>query len=348
MKIALLTYFAADNYGATLQAYATIKALEKCGHEVELVDFVIPEPPRSRVKNLLLYPKHLKFERFRDKYFHRLSKSYNSIEELQADPPKADCYLVGSDQTWNPDISLHMAKGFFLDFGSNEVMRASYAASFGKDEWGDTRWISLDDARRLLSRFNYISVRENSGVRLLKEKFGVDDVTQVLDPVLLFENYPELTGEIKSSHEIILYKLINSSHFYDKCREIGNALSLPLRSIGSIRQIRGVRCGYPESVEGWMRRISGGDYVITDSFHGTVISLLYRRQFVSCVGDPKRVTRLKSLLDILGLSDRLMQDTNNAMDIIAKLQEPIDYDRVHLKLKELRVPSFDFIKKIGL
>lgn len=347
MKIALLTYFAADNYGATLQAYATIKALEQCGHEVELVNFVIPETPHSFAKNMMLYPKHLKFERFRKKYFRHQTKSYKTIEELQADPPQADCYLVGSDQTWNPDISLYMARGFFLDFGNEQVLRASYAASFGKDEWDDTRWIDANDVRRLLARFEFVSVRETSGVKLLKEKFGVNEVTRVLDPVLLFENYPELTGEITSSHEIILYKLENSADFYEKCREIGNQFSLPLRSIGSIRRIKGVRCGYPESLEGWLRRIAGAEYAITDSFHGTVISLLYGQQFVSCVGNPKRVTRLKSLLDILGLSDRLIQDNNNVSDIIAKLREPINYIDVHGRLKELRMPSFNFLKSLN-
>ena len=346
MKIALLTYFAADNYGATLQAYATIRAFEQCGHEVELVNYVIPEPSHSLPKKILLYPKHLKFERFRNKYFHHLTKSYKAIEELQADPPHADCYLVGSDQTWNPDISLHMAGGFFLDFGGEKVSRASYAASFGKDEWSDTKWINEFDVRKLLGKFDFLSVRETSGMKLLKEKFGLTNVIQVLDPVLLFESYPELTGSIAQSHEIVLYKLANSADYYDKCRAIGKGLSLPLRSIGSIRRIRGVRCSYPESLEGWMRRIAGAEYVITDSFHGTVISLLYGRQFVSCVGNPKRVTRLKSLLDLLGLSDRFMQDDCDAATIMRKLKEPIDYSEVHRRLKELRVPSFDFIREI--
>ena len=346
MKIALLTYFAADNYGATLQAYATIKAFEQCGHEVELVNFVIPESPHSLPKKVFLYPKHLKFERFRSQYFHSLTKSYKSTEELQADPPKTDCYLVGSDQTWNPDISLHMARGFFLDFGDENVLRASYAASFGKDEWDDTLWINEEDVKKLLNRFNFLSVRETSGVKLLQEKFGLKDVTQVLDPVLLFESYPELTESISPSHEIVLYKLANSADFYDKCRIIGKRLSLPLRSIGSIRRIKGVRCSYPESLEGWIRRIASAKYVITDSFHGTVISLLYGRQFVSCVGNPKRVTRLRSLLDLLDLSDKFMTDDSDADAITAKLKEPIDYIRVHKRLEDLRVPSYEFIKNI--
>lgn len=347
MKIALLTYFAADNYGATLQAYATIKALEKCGHEVELVNFIIPEPVSSFAKKIMLYPKHIKFERFREKYFHRLTRSYKTISELQSDPPKADCYLVGSDQTWNPDISDQMAQGFFLAFGGKDVIRVSYAASFGKNKWEDTKWISSEDVKRLLSDFDFVSVRETSGIKLLSEQFGVENATQVLDPVLLFEEYPELTGKISSSDEIILYKLVNSTEFYTKCRDVGHHLSLPLRSIGSLRRIKGIRCGYPESLEEWIRRIAGAKYIITDSFHGTVLSLLYRKQFVSCIAKPERVTRLKSLLDILGLSDRFIPIDNDYKFIAAKLQEPIDYDSVHEKLNNLREQSYRYINGIG-
>lgn len=346
MKIALLTYFAADNYGATLQAYATVKALEKCGHEVGLINFVIPEPVSSFAKKIMLYPKHIKFERFRDKYFHRLTRSYKTIAELQSDPPKADCYLVGSDQTWNPDISDQMAQGFFLAFGGKDVIRASYAASFGKDKWEDTKWINSEDVKRLLSDFDFVSVRETSGIKLLSEQFGVENATQVLDPVLLFEEYPELTGKIASSDEIILYKLVNSAEFYTKCRDVGHHLSLPLRSIGSLRRIKGIRCGYPESLEEWIRRIAGAKYIITDSFHGTVISLLYRKQFVSCVARPERVTRLKSLLDILELSDRFIPIDNEYKSIVDKLQEPIDYNCVLDKLNDLRELSFRYINII--
>ena len=79
MRIALLTYFAADNYGATLQAYATIKAFEREGHKVELVNYVIPEPENPLFKRILLFPKHLKFKSFRKKYFKNITSRYNSI-----------------------------------------------------------------------------------------------------------------------------------------------------------------------------------------------------------------------------------------------------------------------------
>ena len=208
MKIALFTYFAADNYGATLQAYSTIKALENLGHEVELVNYVIPEPNRSVFKKILLYPKHLKFNSFRKKYFHHISRYYSSYDELVKDPPKADCYLIGSDQTWNADISKQLAKGYFLNFGPNNILRGSYSASIGKTVWEDTEWIKKSDVQRGLDRFDFLSIREHSGNVLLKEEFGKDAV-QVLDPVLLFPSYSELIGDLSEKNELITYKLIH-------------------------------------------------------------------------------------------------------------------------------------------
>lgn len=346
MKIALLTYFAADNYGAVLQAYATIKALELQGHEVTLVNYIIPEPPRSWLKNLLLYPKHLKLERFRRKWFKRLTRPYYSTAELQQDPPKADCYMIGSDQTWNPFISREMTRGFFLDFGDDKVLRTTYAASFGMSEWEDSKWMTAEDAMQLLSRFNFISIRETSGVTLLHDKFGVKDVTQVLDPALLFPCFGELTGALTQGDELILYKLVNSANYYEHARQLGRLLDCPLRSIGSIRRIKGVRCAYPESLEGWMRRLASARYVITDSFHGTVVSLLYGRQFIICVGNPKRITRIHSLLAQLGLENRILLDTDPVEKMEERLRTPIDYEIVHLRLQTLRAESFEYIKRL--
>lgn len=345
MKIALLTFFGSDNYGAILQSYATIKAFETYGHEVELVNYIIPEPPRSWIKKLMLYPKHLKFEGFRRKYFHNITRKYNSLSDLQCDPPKADCYLVGSDQTWNPYLSRDKARGFFLDFGGDSVIRAAYAASFGVAEWKDSKWICRDDAECLLKKFHLISVRERSGVEIVNNTFGISKVSQVVDPVLLFDKYFELTGEIVPCEEIVLYKFVNSDVFYQKCKEIGVSLNMPVRSLGSIRRIRGVKCSYPDNLEGWIKRIAEARFVITDSFHGTVISLLYQKQFVVWPGE--RVTRLQSLLEALELTDRFISSMDSVDNIIERLLSPIDYSRVNVELGVMRQKSINVIEQIS-
>lgn len=346
MKIALFTYFAADNYGATLQAYATIKALEQLGHEVELVNYVIDEPKRPKLKNIILFPKHLKFNQFRKKYFRHLSRPYHSYKELMASPPMADCYLIGSDQTWNADISKDKAKGYFLDFGNDKTLRGSYAASIGKIVWEDTPWIKKEDAQRGLDRFNFLSIREQSGVDLLQNEFG-KKATLVIDPVLLFNSYPELTGKLKETNELIIYKLINSTAFYKKVKDIGSQMNITCRSIGSIRQLHGYKHSYPESIEQWIRRIATAKYVITDSFHGTVISILYHRPFAFVIGNPKRATRILSLLNLLGLEERLISDKSHDSEIKKVLLRPIQWIDIDKKLSQMRTESIHFLKAIG-
>lgn len=343
MKISLLTYWGADNYGATLQAYATIKILQQEGHEVQLINLLIEEPKHSWIKNLFLYPKHLKFKSFRKHYFSSITRPYLSIKELQDNPPEADYYIIGSDQTWNPDISKDKARAFFLDFNRQGTKKIAYAASFGKEKWEESQWISKNEVCRLLSQFDAISIRENTGVQILKD-FGFHSI-QVLDPVLLFNDYSELIGYPQNKEEIILYKLVNTNEFYTKAKSIGKFLNLNVRSIGSIRKVKGIKCAYPESIPEWIHKIASGKYIITDSFHGTVISLLYKRQFVVCVGNPKLVTRIKSLLNLFNLEERIMNVSDSTEQIIKMMKKPIDYNKIDIILEKERNISKEYLRK---
>lgn len=344
MKIELFTYFSADNYGATLQTYSTIKILEKLGHCVELANYKIPEPKHSILKKILLYPKHLRFNRFRNKYFLNISENFCSYKDLYERPPLADCYLTGSDQTWNPEISKNMAPGFFLNFGDDNILRGSYSASIGMDQWEDTIWINKNDVKKALSRFDFLSIREKSGVEILKNDFQKDAVL-VIDPVLLFQSYPELTGECVEEPIIVTYKLSNSKAFYDKVRNIAARNGLKCRSIGSLRRISGYLCAYPESIELWIKRLGTARYVFTDSFHGTVISIIYHRQFVYSVGNAKRNTRIVSLLSLLGLEDRITNDHSTEEEIQCIMNRPIDWEMVDKKLDSFRESSINFLER---
>lgn len=347
MKIGLITMHAVDNYGSTLQTYATVRKLEEMGHEVEIIDYRIPVP-LSFLKKVLLYPKHIKFDGFRKKHYHHITKEYHSMDELRKDPPKADCYLVGSDMVWNSDITRETAKSFFLDFGEKDVIRAAYAPSFGMLKWEDTEWLQKEEALSLLKKFQFLSVRETFGMEILQHEFGISTATQVVDPTLLFDNYHELTGEIKQTDDLVIYKLLaNSPGFYDKAKEVAKLLNITPRSIGSIRRIKGVKCGYPEDVEGWIRRIGGAKFVITDSFHGTIFSILYHRQFILYEKSPKLTSRMRSILLLLGLEDRIVPNEATPLEIKKKLQKKIDYKTVQGRLKELRNSSNDFLSQIS-
>lgn len=344
MKVSILTYHWEDNYGATLQAYATYRAVKELGHTPEFIDLRLPYTP-SLKSRLVFGLKRFRFNSFRKKHFKNLTDiTYWSVDELRRNPPVSDCYLVGSDQTWNPQIGKKLLPAFFLTFGDDKVRRVTYATSIGLNEWEQSPYISDNDIKKSLNRFHRILLREDSGIRIAKEIFGVE-AKQVVDPVLLFNSYPELTGDIHPSGEVISYKLINDEGFYEKAKAVADAIHLPIRSIGSVRRPRGFRSSYPESVDGWMRRIAGASLVLTDSFHGTVISLLYHRPFVVYVGNPRRVTRIVSLLNQLGLSDRILTGESTSEKIHSLATKEIDWVSVDEKLSCLRADSFSLLEE---
>ena len=345
MRVALFTYFASSSYGATLQTYATIKILKDLGHEVCLVNYVIPEPPRSFLINCLLCLKMKRLKGFRKKYYEEfLSQPYKTFEDLQKSPPVADAYLIGSDQTWNTEISREKARGYFLDFGDGNVRRVTYAASFGKGRWDDTPWMNKDDANRLLHQFDKILIREQSGKRILREDFGIE-ADQVLDPVLLFTEYPEITGRLAEGNELVTFKLQDSDLFYEKMLSLSLSLDAPGRILGSLRRKKGFRGAYPEGLEDWLRAVANAKYVVTDSFHGLVVSLLYHRPFLACMAIPERFARLKDLLVMLGLEERIFSESDDEKSIKDKMMKPIDWETVDRYLEKQREVSIHLLKE---
>lgn len=343
MKVSILTYHWEDNYGATMQAYATYKAIAKLGHIPEFIDLRLPYNPTLKSR-IIFALKRYRFNRFRKKFFKNLTpKTYWSVQELRNNPPVSDCYLVGSDQTWNPQIAKSLLPAFFLTFGSDNVRRISYATSIGLNDWEQSSFIPDKEIKLALSKFHSILLREDSAISICKTNFGAN-ARQVIDPVLLFNEYPELSGEIHDSNEVITYKLINDGGFYEYAKDVANELELPIRSIGSVRHPNGYKASYPESVENWIKRIAGASLVITDSFHGTVFSLLYHRPFVIYIGDSKRITRIHSLLKILGLENRILSKESSKSDMKKLATQAIDWERVDYRLDELRKCSWDLLK----
>ena len=342
MKVSVITYHDEDNYGATLQAYATYRAIKELGHTPEIIDLRMMHKDSLPLKILFALKRH-RFDSFRKRYMPNKTRVYSSVEELRNVPPCADVYLVGSDQTWNPTISKEYALAYFLDFGKEDQKRVSYASSFGVSNWMDSVIAKKERVGELLSRFSCILVREDKAVEICKNEFGLE-AKQVLDPVLLFPSYPELTGNITQTNDIVIYKILNDPEFYKRAVELGRFYRCVVKSIGSMRRPKGIKTGYPERIEKWIANIARARYVFTDSFHGTVLSLLYHRQFVVYVGDPKKLSRISSLLGMLGLSGRILTSKDSLKSITDILSTPIDYVQVDKILNEQRSLSLSLMR----
>lgn len=342
MKVSIITYHDEDNYGATLQAYATYRAIKELGHTPEIINLRMKHK-RNLSTKVVFALKRYRFNNFRKKYMPNTTRVYTTVDDLRNNPPVSDVYLVGSDQTWNPTISKDYALAYFLDFGNESQKRISYAASFGTSVWTDTEVAKKEYVKHLLSRFSSLLVREDRAVEICRKEFGVS-AKQVVDPVLLFSSYPELTGRITPVNEIVVYKILNDPEFYIRAVDLGNKLDCNVRSIGSLRHPKGIKIAYPERIEKWLSTIAGAKFVFTDSFHGTVISLLYHKQFVVYVGDKRKMSRITSLLGMLGLSNRICSSGDSLASIHETLLFPIDYSYVDEILNNKRALSFQLLR----
>lgn len=340
MKIGLLTYHHSMNYGAVLQTYATCRALKELGHEVEIIDFRHPE--KSSNWSFPFYFKVKAFDSFKKKYYAPCTNYIASFEELRARKYDYECLIVGSDQTWNPNISKGNHLAYFLTFGDDTCRRLSYASSFGVSEWPSELEEEVPIIKNALKRFKRISVREETGRELLKKTFGLDS-TVVLDPTLLHDDYSELIGEVMQTDNIICCLL----HRYPKQMEVIRAFNSFMgkkgKVISTIRPVRGLSYMYPPSLEKWLKSIASAGFVITDSFHGVAFSLIFRREFVVITPDIGKNSRLKDLMNILGLSNRYFLENDN-FDFSSIVNKKIDYSKVEKALELERNKSWDFLK----
>lgn len=341
MKIGILTYWwASDNYGQLLQCYALQKYLSDLGHEAFLIRYnynnevlKISSPiwkRALRALNPVIFYNHFaakrqrnrvldankerRFDDFRNKYISLSKDFYLRYENLKMTPPEADVYIVGSDQVWNFSFSnfqnvRSIVHAYMLDFGSENVKRLSYAASWGVSE------ISTDlkkEIMPLLEKFNYVSVREQKGLDLCKQ-CGRFDVEWVCDPTLLLtvEKYRDLyeENEIHKPQKkyILLYMLANQYDFdlnavYHFAKKKNLDVIFVTGNYGTNKH-KSFYATIPE----WLYLIDNAEYVISNSFHCAVFSILFNKQFgaVKLSGIHEGMnTRLDSLFEMFDIPER--------------------------------------------
>ena len=344
MKIALITYHYSNNHGAVMQSYALCRFLREEGHDVEVIDIRQAEGTNLNIfgrviKKLLV---DYRIRRNQKRYFPPLTKRYMSVDELRANPPEADCYMVGSDQVWNPNISGNLRMAYFLDFGNDKTKRASYASSFGLSEWPLKEEKTIQEISTCLHRFNALSVREKEGKEICKSVFGVNaDI--VLDPTFLNESYPEFVKRSKQQNILVCYKINKTDDFWQYTPQLANRLGMPVTILNYNYPKKGYRYCFPPSVNTWMKKMASAGFILTDSFHGVAFSIINKRQFVAILNHNGRDSRLINLITSLGLEDRMFDSVGEALKA-EPWKKAIDYDTVQPKLDRLREHSISFLR----
>ncbi len=359
MNVSVITLVRIHNYGSVLQAYATSRLIELLGHTPSFVDLVATNGGRLSTLRDNLDARGLRGARriayylawnvnwlVQERVFgtfvnKRLAfgARYHTVAELYRNPPSADIYLSGSDMLWSTKLNKgHEQKQFYLDWAPEGKKRIAYAASIGEEEIPKEE---QDFLAPLLGRYDYISMRERSGVSLLK-KMGIDSVN-VLDPTLALpkdEWLKLISGMPRRRPYLLVYFLHEHEKVFAQAVQYARQRGLDVVRIAFQPKKRPYddKIELMPSIGRFLALFAFASYVVTDSFHGTAFSLIFEREFL-CTDPPRYRTRLDSILEITGLEDRVIRDYDRPIESY----QGIDYAPVNIRLEEERARSSRFL-----
>lgn len=350
MKIGIITFHWATNYGAILQAFALQTYLKNMGHDVYIINY----KPKQYRKNIIdcfstrkfwLYLSNLK-EYFKEQKLNIFRKSflnetllYESLDELKSNAPNFEAYICGSDQVWNPSFTIRgegkPTSSYFLDFGDDQVKRIAYAVSFGCEKYPEE---ASTIAKKYIHNFNAISVRENSGLNIVT-KLGFLNPIKLPDPTLLLqrdEYFFVNTGNVSTEKKVFVYILRKEDK---ELRNIKTYLGKKFKLDNADKLVN------PYTVEEWVSAISNASIVLTNSFHGMVFSLIFHVPFIVLLPNEGWAAgmndRFKTLLSYLKLEHRILYTYD--IDKLGQLiDEQINWQNIDQRLAELRSESANF------
>lgn len=374
-KIAILTLPLHSNYGGLLQAFALQKALASLGHQSLLINNKTSNYPNWRKR--ISFAKQKVFQlikggavlrpdltskrnkkiigehsaKFVERYIHKtdLVPSIFNFEDVKS--YNFEGYVVGSDQVWRPNYTPSIAT-YFYDFLKpiSSIKKISYAASFGVDHWQYSSQ-ETENCAKLAKMFDAVSVREDSGISLCQENLNVDAV-KVLDPTLLidkreYEVLVENAQLTKPKGRLFTYILDRSASNIEmeekaaKYLNTNHFTAMPRKDMRNLSAENIKEFIFPP-VEEWINGFMSAEYIITDSFHGTLFSIIFNKKFISIGNKRRGLSRFTSILKQLGLENRLILDVSDFSPEL--LNEDVDWDSVNIKLEMERKESLDFLK----
>ena len=353
MKAAIITLAVSENQGAVLQTYALCKAIEK--FDITPVVYKYNDNKRilgslqgsAKIKHavwkqlkrvITLGVKGKKYRLFRNQYIPFTTKRFDNNADLRNDDTKYDIYISGSDQIWNPDIFLYDTS-YFLDFVPQGEIKISYASSFGKATFNKSY---CKKCAELLNEYKKISVREESGIKIVKNLCG-KNAEVVLDPTLLLDEreWHELAVHAKKKAKnfkgILCYVMPGDSTVTDAIESIAQQLhkktGLSICRIG-VKEYDILKYGYKQTdifagPLDFLSYFENAEYIVTNSFHGTAFSLNFSKKFYVVINkllDSKEALheRVISLLDKVQANNAIIYTDNVKLpEAYARLYNPL-------------------------
>lgn len=365
-KISIITILDNINFGTYLQALALCKTIELLDYQPELIAYcrpghsVLSQYKKSiqstnnplkmlartyyAIRNFFLRKKDIStVKKYLTKY------KYYSFNDLKNNPPIADMYMTGSDQVWNSIYNNGIDRSFYLDFAPTNSIRTSYAASIGMSEIPQNE---KEEMYKLLSKYNSISVRESSAIKLLTD-IGLPEqkITQVIDPTLLLDK-KDWSSYVKRRIHNFPYLLVYSV----ENKDLNNLISDTAKAIAQKYNLKiiGVYYGnkssrieaceinhYRATPDIFLSLMYYANFIVVSSFHGTAFAINFKKNFVTI--SPKQFnSRVKSLLHQCCIENHMIHHINELTNALT----PINYSEIDATLKSLRRESINYLNQI--
>jgi len=307
-----------ENFGGCLTYFALERAIRKLGYSVLMIQEANGLPNRYKIPNNGIAMS------FANKYYD--CSPQLDARELSQFNDKCDKFIIGGDQMWNNFIPF-VNKDNFLNFVDNDKLKISYSTSFGtKSHNPSEEYLSI--MRPLLKRFDHVGVREDYAVDTARKLYGVE-ATQVIDAVFLLDKSEYLKvaeqANVKLPSKYLLAYILNPT--LAKRREIEiiaeklnlDIVCVPDAASGLHEKFKevfnGMRILDPLSVENLLKAYSEASYVVTDSFHGTCMSYIFKKDFSTYFNESRGKDRFVSLMKVLKLDSRRIYENQTAEEI---------------------------------
>lgn len=354
MRIGIVTQPLSHNYGGILQNYALQQVLKRLGHEPITIDY----RPKvslwrfllSTLKSVVLFflpgrrrrfapwPKASERNRLTAPFIEAhiaMTDKVTGYSERLVHRYQLDGVITGSDQVWRPCYNVSTLYDCYLRFVKGKRLRVAYAASFGVDHW-EYSLLQTARCKRLARQLDAVSVREQSGIALCASHLGIKAI-ETLDPTLLLspQDYAALCTDVPKVEERLLAAYLLDMD--DEKRRIVEHFAYQHQLV-----VRYVSADQNLSlrVEEWLALFRDARFVITDSFHGTVFSIIHHKDFISIMNRDRGASRFESLLSKFGLQGRLI----SCQDEMEKLS-PIDWNHVNELKQAWQSISLNFLKE---